>query len=58
MDIPTWNIISNNSIKELPVVNNELNKVQQNTISNVQPSLIVNLEPKQTLLNNLSKHVF
>jgi hypothetical protein len=44
-------INSNNYIKELPVVNNELNTVQQNTISNNQTSLAVNLEPKQTLLN-------
>lgn len=44
-------IISNNSIKELPVVNNELNTVQQNTTSNNQTSLAVNLEPKQNILN-------
>lgn len=44
-------ITSNNYIKETPVVNNELNVVQQNTIRNFQPSLSVNLEPKQTLLN-------
>ena len=44
-------ITSNNYIKELPVVNNELNTVQQNTISNVQPSLTVNSEQKPTLLN-------
>ena len=43
-------ITSNNYIKELPVVNNELNTVQQ-TIPNVQSSLSANLEPKQTLLN-------
>lgn len=42
-------ITSNNYIKETPVVNNELNVVQQNTIRNFQPSLSVNLEPKQTL---------
>lgn len=44
-------IISNNSIKELPVVNNELNTVQQNTTSNNQTSLAVNLEPRQNILN-------
>lgn len=44
-------ITSNNYIKELPVVNNELNTVQQSTIPNVQSSLSANLEPKQTLLN-------
>ena len=44
-------ITSNNYIKELPVVNNELNTVQHNTIPNVQSSLSANLEPKQTLLN-------
>jgi hypothetical protein len=44
-------ITSNNYIKALPIVSNELNVVQQNTIPNFQPSLSVNLEPKQTLLN-------
>lgn len=44
-------IISNNYIKELPVVSNELNVTQENTTPNIQPSSAVNLEPKQILLN-------
>jgi hypothetical protein len=45
------NIVSNNYFKEISVVSDELNTVQENTISNNQISLAVNLEPKQTLLN-------
>lgn len=45
------NTISNNYIKELIVVDNEKNTVHQNTATNIQPSLSVNLEPKQKLLN-------
>ena len=45
------NIVSNNYFKETSVINNELNSVQQNTTSNDQTSLAVNLEPKQNILN-------
>ena len=45
------NIVSNNYFKEIPVISNELNIIQQNTTPNIQISLSVNLEPKQTLLN-------
>jgi len=45
------NNISNNYFKEISVVSNELNTVQESTIPNNQTSLAVNLEPKQTLLN-------
>jgi hypothetical protein len=45
------NIASNNYFKETSVINNELNLVQQNTASNNQTSLVVNLEPKQNILN-------
>jgi len=45
------NINPNNYIKELNVVNKELNTVQQNTTPIIQTSLAVNLEPKQTVLN-------
>ena len=45
------NIISNNYMEENFVVINELNTVQQNTTSNNQTSLVVNLEPKQNILN-------
>jgi hypothetical protein len=45
------NISLNSLIKESVVVNNELNTVQENTITNNQTSLAVNLEPKQNILN-------
>lgn len=45
------NISLNNYIKETPLVNNELDIVQQNTVPNNQTFLAVNLEPKQSLLN-------
>lgn len=45
------NISSNSYIKETPLLSNELNVVQEKTAINAQPSLSVNLEPKQNLLN-------
>jgi hypothetical protein len=45
------NIVSNNYFKEIPVISNELNIIQQNTTPNIQTYLSVNLEAKQKVLN-------
>jgi hypothetical protein len=45
------NNVFNNSIKEIPILSNELN-AGLNTTNNSPKCLSVNFEPKQTLLNN------